>query len=133
MKIMKENTSELQAKMQFDSIKELVENMRKANHDEIDDDIEEAETAIRESVLSVELRSGWGRPGETMTEPVEYRILLVCGGPAVQIIGTLDKYGQAESCSLEHQDWGTPWTKYWRDAEQEEIVLEFLRNFYFGE
>jgi hypothetical protein len=97
-------------------------------------DEDKAREAIEQDPLSVEIRSGWYTPGsETDKEPSEYRILLAWGGPACQIRGELDEYRQPETARIEHQDWGTPWTKYRISSEDEEILLEYARCFYFGD
>lgn len=101
------------------------------------EDEDEARQSIEEDALSVEVRSGWASCKGDM-EPEEFRILLCTGGPAVQIRGTLDQYGQPEEAWLEYQGWGTPWTRYYpEDVEQfeeyEEVLLEYASVFYYGE
>jgi hypothetical protein len=126
---MKDNHSKDQAKAQFDSIAELV-----AAHKL--DSCGVAHEAILEDPLSVEVRSGWyGVLGgsETGKAPAEFNILLCTGGPAVRIIGTLGDHFEPDTARLEHQDWGTPWTEYQLDSDQEEILLAYCRVFYFGE
>ena len=103
-----------------------------------------ARDRIHESVLSVEVRSGWSAPGDKYAKPKEYSILLTTGGPALRLIGDLDEYGQPETARLEYQDWGTPWTEYnpghHEDAFKPEdydaydsTLLAFASCFYFGE
>ena len=95
--------------------------------------IETAREAIQEDPLSVEVRSGWyGVSGgsESGKDPAEFRILLCTGGPAVQIVGALSEHCEPESCRLEHQDWGTPWTEYRLSSEDTETLLEYCRCFY---
>ena len=98
-------------------------------------DIDNAQTAIHENALDVEVNYGWHAPGgmyPTTGEfptPERFRILLCTGGPAVRITGWLDGYGNPETARLEYQDWGTPWTVY-TDYDYE--LLEFTRQFYFG-
>jgi hypothetical protein len=140
--------SEKQAQAQFDSIKRMVERAehcqecdggedceltdeeifkglnicyqgekateedREQYHDEDD-----ARQAISEDPLSAEVVK-------------EYRILLCTGGPACQIVGELNEYGEPETARLQHQDWFTPWQDHYCD---EDILLDYARNFYFGE
>ena len=127
--------SERQAAAQFDSIKDMVEALKDAEKADNDKAREDAEQTIHEDVLSVEVRSGWYQPGSTdgTEKPEQFTILLCTGGPAVRIIGDLDQYGQPESARIEHQDWGTPWTEYRINAEDEEVLLTYCRQFYFGE
>jgi hypothetical protein len=68
---------------------------------------------VMEDPLSVEVRSDWHCLGDTeANEPIEFKILLSTGGPALRIIGDLSKYNQLENPTLQWQDWGTPWTTY---------------------
>ena len=127
-----------EAQAQLESIKEMVENLRAADDQVRDggDDLtrEKAELAITESPLEVAVRSDWHEPGISAKEALaaEYKILLCAGGPAVRIIGTLGKY-EPDSARIEYQDWGTPWTEYRMSHDDEQIVLEYARCFYFGE
>ena len=155
----------------FVSIVEMVDKLRaaeaaesdevQANYDE-DRPLylarEEAERAIHESVLSVEVRSGWyaypsGPRDESDRAPAEFRILLTTGGPAAQLVGELSDSGEPETARLEFQDWGTPWTEVrfvdlcaladksvpagsvGGDAIEtvKAYLLDFAREFYFGE
>jgi hypothetical protein len=91
------------------------------------DDVRER---IQESPLSVQVRSGWVTPGETM-EAYEFEILLTTGGPALRIIGDLDEHNQPERARLQYQDWGTPWTE--KVDIDHGALLTFCQQFYFGE
>jgi hypothetical protein len=104
-----------------------------SERDGAQDAIDRAQTAIHEAPLSVEVRSGWYRPCDANPEPLEYRILLTWGGPAAQITGQLDAYGQPDTARLEYQDWGTPWTARPLTAEEREDVLTFAQAFYYGD
>lgn len=95
-------------------------------------DVEAADQRITESVLSVEVRSGWGAPGGEQ-EPQEYRILLGTGGPAVQLRGALNAYFEPDTVTMEYQDWGTPWTEYRATVAETDAMLAFARRFWFGE
>lgn len=94
---------------------------------------------INESILSVQVRSGWYTPGEEGDKrPAEYELLLSTGGPNLRIYGYLSEYGEPTSAQLEWQDWGTLWTEYNPDKDgvrviDEDILLTFARQFYFGE
>lgn len=131
------NHAKEQAKAQLESIKEMVDALnkcRKADQEGRDDyrQLEEAEQAIQEDPLSVEIRSDWFTPGDAPEDFGEFKILLCTGGPAVRIIGTLDG-GQPETARIEYQDWGTPWTEYRITAEEADTLLTYCRCFYFGE
>lgn len=101
------------------------------NHDTVAEWIADA---MREAPLSVEIREGWLEPGDGASlEPTEFRILLSTGGPALRIMGELN-HGEPSRCWLEHQDWGTPWTRYFsRSAERASALLWFASLFYYGE
>lgn len=88
------------------------------------------EDAMREAALSVDIREGWKSPQETASmEPTEFQILLSTGGPALRICGELS-HGEPDRCWLEHQDWGTPWTRFF-NADRE-ALLWFAGLFWFG-
>jgi hypothetical protein len=93
-------------------------------------DREDAERRIHDDALSVEVRSGWASPGDTLTAE-EFYILIATGGPAVRIRGELDEYCEPIRAWLEVQDWGTPWSQYF-DASQE-MLLTYARCVYCGE
>lgn len=88
---------------------------------------------VDEMPLAVSVRSDWGSPCDRL-EPSEYRILLTTGGPALQVFGMLNSYGEPETARLQYQDWRTPWTDYQCETNDlDDPVLTFARNFYFGE
>jgi hypothetical protein len=99
---------------------------------------DDAQEAIQEAPLSVEVRSGWYSPGAE-SEAVEYQILLSYGGPSLRITGQLGAHGEAGTAHMEYQDWGTPWTRYHPPLHSELFdshnadVLTFAQQFYFGE
>ena len=90
---------------------------------------DDARQRIEEAPLSVEVRSDWTNPGTTM-EAGEFRILLCTGGPAVQIRGELDR-GEPVRAWLEYQDWGTPWTQYFKADSK--ILCAYASFFFCGE
>ena len=121
-----------QAQAQLGSIRKMVKALQDAIKDDNQDAIEKAEEAIREDPLAVEVRSDWYIPGREPGEPSEYRILLCTGGPAVRLVGDLDR-DLPLSIRLEYQDWFTPWQEYFLDADGEEVCLTYARQFYFGD
>lgn len=129
--IKEKDRAKQQAKAQLSSIIGMVVGMESTKDD--DKQQEAALRIIQEDPLSVEVRTGWYTPGsKDNTEPAEYNILLCTGGPACRIIGDLDRYGEPESARIEYQDWGTPWTEYRIDSEEEAKVLLYARQFFFG-
>src|ERR1035437_752867 len=92
-------------------------------------DAEDAREQAQESALSVEVRSGWGSPGEEMTAE-DFQILLSTGGPALRIRGELNK-GEPSRAWLEYQDWGTPWTEYHGENADQGTLLSFCSFFFF--
>ena len=128
---MKTNTETTPARSTFDCIAEMVVNYEAARFEK---DLDAAEQVIRESPLSVRVRSGWQNVGEeSKFEPEEFEILMGTGGPAVRIMGTLDEHRQPDSARIEWQDWGTPWTPEPPNADETQLLLAFCRVFYFGE
>ena len=93
-------------------------------------DDDDAREQIMEDPLSVLVRSGWYRPGET-PEAEEYEILLSTGGPATRIIGQLDHDRAPSTATLQAQDWGTSWADYL--PANESVLLSYAECFYFGE
>jgi hypothetical protein len=91
-------------------------------------DEDDARQRIDEDPLSVEVRSDWSAPGESL-EATEFRILLCTGGPAVQIRGELDR-GEPVRAWLEYQDWGTPWTRYF--GAESTVLCRYAGNFFAG-
>lgn len=128
-----ESRAEDQASAQFQSIAELVAKLNTANENDNYKEQDEVRDRISEDPLSVEVRSDWHYPGKGSDVGGEFKILLCTGGPAVRIIGELDENNEPDSVHLEYQDWGTPWTKYELDSEQEETLLEYCRQFYYAE
>lgn len=95
---------------------------------------DECRERILEGPLSLEVRSDWHTPGDQDgTAPAEYLLLLSTGGPALRIVGGLDR-GEPTSARLEHQDWGTPWTEMpLYEADDRAALLAYVGCFYFGE
>jgi hypothetical protein len=93
---------------------------------------EEAREELLESPLSVEVRTDWHAPwAPGGSAPCEYKILLCWGGPAVQIIGTLDDHNYPDSARLQYQDWFTEWTDYPLRAAEEQTLIAYAREFSF--
>ena len=84
---------------------------------------------IHEGALSVRVRDEWDphRVNPWREDLLEYEILLSWGGPAVRIVGKLDRYGEPESATLEFQDWGIPWTPMYEDGP----LVDYARCWYF--
>ena len=60
-------------------------------------------------------------------------ILLCTGGPAVRIVGDLNEHGEPDTARIEYQDWFTYWERLPIKREQEDLLLDYARCFYFGE
>jgi hypothetical protein len=95
-------------------------------------DAEQAREFLTDAPLSVEVRTDWHGVGAVeAAKPTHYKILLCWGGPAVQIIGTLDQYNQPDSAELQHQDWYTELTLCPIRAEMEAALIAYSSEFYF--
>lgn len=123
-----EDRAKQQAGYQFASVAEMIKNLENAQTDE---EREEAEQAIFEDPLSVEMRSDWHVVGDSAKD-TEYNILLCTGGPAVRIIGDLNEYQEPETARLEYQDWFTKWEEYHLTEEETEVLLKYASMFYFA-
>lgn len=119
-------------KATLDSIIEMVDALQKAEEEGDDKAFEEADQAIQEDPLSVEVREGWKSPGGK-ADTEEFRILLGTGGPAVQIVGTLGMFNLPDKAELQVQDWFLPWKRVPTTSEQDEKLLTYCRRFYFGD
>ena len=81
----------------------------------------------------MEVRGDWHTPGsEDGSEATEYCILLGTGGPAARIVGDLNQ-GQPDSAHFDYQDWFKPWTRARLSGEEENVLLKYAQNFYFGD
>jgi len=108
-------------------LKSIMALMDKVHHAEYHD-MDAIEEEIFNSPLSVEVRSDWATPGKDLV-PMNYRLLMTTGGPAVKITGSLNEEGMPETAELEYQDWGTPWTTYPLNSEELQAILEFAQYF----
>jgi hypothetical protein len=130
-----------QAGIQLASIEDLVKCLEHAESCDTADcgadcphDVDTAREAIMEDALSVDVRTDWHGVGALEAcKPTDYKILLCWGGPAVQIVGTLDEHNQPDSARLQYQDWFTEWEDYPLTDEQEETLVKYAQQFYFDE
>jgi len=96
----------------------------KINGEELDE--EEARDLAIESALSVRI---FGERIDGKWEADRFEILLTWGGPALRIVGELDKHMQARSAQIEYRDWGTPWTRF--HAIEHDTLLKWVNCFCF--
>lgn len=133
----REDNGRSQALAQFASIREMVERLQAAEAGDDDEAVEAAREEIEQDALEVALRADWYSPGAgTKAEPVDYKILLCTGGPAVRIVGTVGQWNEPENARIEYQDWFTPWTDLVGEDvpdDMEEILLAYARVFYWGD
>ena len=121
------DSAKSQAQAQLSTLREMV----KALEDGAQWEGIDADQAIAEDPLEVAIRTNWHSPGGDSYE-VEYKILLCTGGPAIRIIGELGEYSDPQTARIEYQDWGTPWTKLYTDSDEDEAMLTYAQQFYFG-
>ena len=133
------NRAEQNAAAWAESITAIIAAMEKAD-DERDETTADGETHdadgwreyIQEMPLEISVRGHWHTPGEK-PEDDEFLILLSTGGPALRIVGDLDRYNKPENPRLQYQNWGTPWTDYGTDGDEDEAMQRFCACFFFGE
>ena len=111
-----------------DDLREVMESLDVSTLEEYHDE-EKAREAIEEDALSVDVRSSWQSPGESL-EPAEFQLLLCTGGPAARIVGELDETAEPRRAWMEYQDWGTPWTQYF--GASQDTLLAYAGQFCFG-
>lgn len=92
---------------------------------------DEAEQAIKEDPLSVEVRSRWYELGDENVGAEEFRILLCTGGPHVELLGDLDN-GQPSRVRVTYQGWGES-GEYFPTSEERDALETYCQQFYFGE
>ena len=104
-----------------------------ANAEEYHDE-EAAREFLTDAPLSAEVRTDWHAVGAVeAAKPTHYKILLCWGGPAVQMVGTLDDYNQPDSAELQCQDWCTEWTRFPTTRKDEADLIAYATEFYFDE
>ena len=119
-----------QGQAQYESIRELVARLQ---DDDADND--RARDAIIEDALDVRVRSGWYGPGIKQAGRRNFGSLLCTGGPAVRLIGTLNEHGEAETVTMQIQDWFQPWTDFVPETGDggDGVLLAYARCFYFSD
>lgn len=83
-------------------------------------DRDEAQNAIYETPLSVEVRSGWHSVGEDAGDPEEFRIVLCTGGPHVELTGDI-----GGTVRVAFKDWGES-GEYYPDADERGALEQFV-------
>ena len=128
-----------QAKAQVESIVSIVQYLNwdwdGLAADEIPEDCEyqsrdDVEQAIRETPLSVEVRSGWAKIIDFT--PKEFRIVLCTGGPHVVLRGDIGWHGEPQDAKVFYADWDNS-GEYTLSEEEREAATVFCEQFYFGE
>ena len=123
-------------------IKSMVENFEEISYlnslnpttQEQEERIEEITQEVLNAALSLEFRNGWYSDLyhlKGVTEPIEFKILLSWGGPALRIIGEIEE-NYAVNPKLQFQDWGTYWTDFEITEDQQKALNWFCNCFYFG-
>ena len=120
------NEGQKQATAQYAAIVQLLADLDAA---EDSDAAHQHMQRIADHPLHVLVRSDWTLPGDSM-EAAEFQILLCTGGPAVRIVGELDR-GTPCSARLEYQAWDTPWLPYFGALPA--VLCDYASHFYFGE
>ena len=119
------NEGQKQAAAQYAAIVQMLTDLDAAE----DSDEDDARHRIADHPLHVLVRSDWTQPGDSM-EAAEFQILLCTGGPAVRIVGELDR-GTPCLARMEYRTWDTPWLSY--SGALPAVLCDYAANFYFGE
>lgn len=90
---------------------------------------EDAEEAINEMPLSIEVRSAWTTLDEGKLTPAEYRIVLCTGGPHVELVGDLDSHNEPERVRVLYKDWDCHGELFDFDRD---TVLQFAQFFQYS-
>ena len=77
--------------------------------------------------LAVDVRHGWVPAGQAPVDPTEYRLQLTTGGPACQIVGELNIYGEPITARVEFSDWYVPHAEIPLELEDYDSILDFVR------
>jgi hypothetical protein len=142
-----EERAKTQARAQLAGIAEMVTRLQQAEAQGIGTEdhgdlevwqqhkaFEEALDDILASALSVDVRTDWHGVGAVEAcKPTHYKIMLCWGGPAVQIVGTLDGFNVPDSVSLQYQDWFTEWTNYPLTDAEAETLMQYTQQFPFDQ
>ena len=120
------NEDQKQAAAQYAAIVQMLADLDAAADSDDDDG---ARQRIADHPLHVLVRSDWTQPGDPL-DAAEFQILLCTGGPAVRIVGELDR-GTPCSARLEYQTWNTEWVKYFGALPA--VLCDYAANFYFGD
>ena len=87
------------------------------------------EDYIRDSVLSVECRTGWYQVGDN-GDPEEFRLVFSTGGPHMEMRGKLDTDMEPCKCQVMVMSWGDPLHEIAQHIDSG--ILEFVAScFYF--
>ena len=91
---------------------------------------EEALEQIRELPLSVQVRSTWQEPGQTLTQ-AEYKITLSAGGPSVWLQGDVDSDDTiGNTVRVLYSDWDETGELFNITDEQRDSLRDFVRYFF---
>lgn len=90
---------------------------------------------IRDSALSVEVRSGWHTACDQQLEPAEFRIVFSTGGPHLELRGDITEYGDATKTKMIASDWAERCTiMHTGEKEIDTEVIDWVAScFYFGD
>lgn len=125
------NHAKQQAIAQLESIILMVEALDNADTDA---SMEDAQQAIQEDPLDVQVRDDWRNPCDDGGDPVEFSILLCTGGPAARIHGALNEHNNPVDPVIEYQDWFTPWIPLTDTTPKQDAALQiYCEQFYFGD
>lgn len=105
------DNSERQAQSQYESLLEVVK------HEQYDCVCFEDDNSLDTDGARCEVGEGYDEPSDAYYDPLDIemvrqvKVLLCTGGPAVRLVGELNRYGGIANSWIEHQDWYEGWER----------------------
>lgn len=129
-----ENGGLSQARSKVEDIAHRVRIAHRAYQSGHEDWNEGIRDGLMEEPLCIEVRSDWTNVCDIGAgKPTEYRICLSTGGPATQIVGTLDEWLEPDSAEMQGQDWFLPWESIHLSDDERSCLISFASLFHYGE
>lgn len=121
-----------EAKKQFKIIKELTLELRFAKNCI---SIIKINDTIKNNILSLLVRSSWRTPEKKPDINIqEYQIMLFSWERGVRVTGNLDAFGIPVRAVLQYRSsLNEPWRVFYQNTEDQDILLDYTRVFWYGD